>query len=137
MTNSSNGEGTFKPLIDSVMGPTSFPFDWEGYTPYNLLPPLPKLKQHKKVTLTSAQLNRLVGKYQLSPGTVLSVTVENRQLFIQEDDEPKQPYLAESPQDFYSTTSPDECSFNPAGPAPARILVLHLEGKDAELKRIQ
>jgi len=29
MTNSSNGEGIFKPLIDSVMGPTSFPFGWE------------------------------------------------------------------------------------------------------------
>jgi hypothetical protein len=28
MTNSSNGEGLFKALIDSVMGPTSFPFDW-------------------------------------------------------------------------------------------------------------
>ncbi len=37
MTNSSNGEGIFKPLIDSVLGATSFPFDWEGYTPYNLL----------------------------------------------------------------------------------------------------
>lgn len=30
MTNSSNGEGIFKPLIDSVLGPTSFPFDWES-----------------------------------------------------------------------------------------------------------
>jgi len=42
MTNSSNGEGIFKPLIDSLLGATSFPFEWEGYTPYNLLLPLPK-----------------------------------------------------------------------------------------------
>ena len=47
LTNSSNGEGIFKPLIDALLGPTAFPFDWENYTPYNLLPPLPKLKQHK------------------------------------------------------------------------------------------
>ncbi|HZE08730.1 MAG TPA: serine hydrolase domain-containing protein, partial [Gemmatimonadaceae bacterium] len=33
MTNSSNGEAIFKPLIDSLLGPTAFPFQWEGYTP--------------------------------------------------------------------------------------------------------
>jgi CubicO group peptidase (beta-lactamase class C family) len=137
MTNSSNGEGIFKPLIDSVLGATSFPFDWEGYTPYNLLPPLPKLKEHKKVSLTMAQLNRLVGRYALPPDVVLSVTVENGRLFIQENDEPKQEYLAESPQDFYSTTSSDECTFKPAEGGAAQVLVLHLEGKDVELKRLE
>jgi CubicO group peptidase (beta-lactamase class C family) len=28
MTNSSNGDGIFKPLFDSILGRTSFPFDW-------------------------------------------------------------------------------------------------------------
>ena len=37
LTNSSNGEGIFKPLIDAVIGPTSFPFEWENYTPWNKL----------------------------------------------------------------------------------------------------
>jgi len=110
MTNSSNGEGIFKPLIDSLLGSTSFPFDWEIYTPYNLLPPLPKLKEHKKVSLTPAQLNRLVGRYALSPDVVLSVTVENGRLFVQENDEPKQEYLAESPQDFYSGVRHRSCT---------------------------
>ncbi len=44
MTNSANGEGIFKPLVETLLGETSFPFDWEGYTPYDKLPPLPKLK---------------------------------------------------------------------------------------------
>jgi len=39
LTNSSNGEGIFKPLIDALLGQTGFPFDWEGYTPYDQLPP--------------------------------------------------------------------------------------------------
>ena len=43
LTNSSNGEGIFKPLIEALLGQTGFPFDWEGYTPYDKLPPLPKL----------------------------------------------------------------------------------------------
>jgi len=137
MTNSSNGEGIFKPVIDAVLGATSFPFDWESYTPYNLLPPLPKLKEHKQVTLTLAQLNRLVGRYALPPDVVLSVTVENGRLFVQENDEPKQELLPESPQDFYSANSSDECSFKPPDGGPAQILVLHLGGKDVELKRVQ
>ena len=136
MTNSSNGEGIFKPLMDAILGPTLFPFDWENYTPYNLLPPLPKLKEHKKVTLTRAQLNRVVGRYALPPDVVLSVTVENGRLFVQENDEPKQELLAESPNDFYSASSSDECTFKPADESPVQVMVLHLEGKDVELKRL-
>jgi len=136
LTNSSNGEGIFKPLIDSVLGPTSFPFDWEGYTPYDLLPPLPKLKEHKTVSLPTEGLQRLVGRYALSADVVLSVTVDNGHLFIQENDEPKQEYHAESPQDFYSANSDDECTFKLDGKGPAQALVLHVDGKDVELKRL-
>lgn len=138
MTNSSNGEGIFKPLLDSVLGATSFPFDWEGYTPYNLLPPLPKLKEHKRVSLAPAQLDRLVGRYALSPDVILTVTVEDARLYVQENDEPKQELLPESSSDFYSATSTDECSFKPADGGPVQVLVLHLDGgRDLELKRLQ
>lgn len=137
MTNSSNGEGIFKPVIDAILGPTSFPFDWEGYTPYNLLPPLPKLKEHKSVALPPEDLERVVGRYALSADVVLSVTVEDGRLFVQENDEPKQEYRAESKQDFYSTSSSDECSFRLADNGPASALILHLDGgKDLELKRV-
>lgn len=39
MTNSSNGEGIFNPLLDSLLGATFFPFEWERYTPYTELAP--------------------------------------------------------------------------------------------------
>ena len=136
LTNSSNGEGIFKPLIESVLGKTAFPFDWEGYAPYNLLPPLPKLKEHKKASLTADQLNRLAGKYALSADLAMTVTVENGHVYLQENSEPRQELLPESAQDFYSANSSDECSFKPAGGGPAQVLVLHLEGKDLELKRV-
>ena len=136
MTNSSNGEGIFKPLIDAVLGPTAFPFDWEGYTPYNLLPPLPKLKEHKPVMLTAGQLLRVTGKYGLLPDAVLTVTVEDGRVYVRENEEPKQELVAESAQDFYSTTSSDEYTFKPAE-GTAQTMVLHLEGgKDVELKRL-
>jgi hypothetical protein len=121
LTNSSNGEGIFKPLIDQLLGPTGFPFDWDGYTSWDKLPPLPKLKEHTRAQLTPAQLERLTGRYALKEGIVLTVTVEDGHLFIRENDEEKQEYLPESSQDFYSATSSDECTFQPAeGPAQVR-----------------
>ncbi len=136
MTNSSNGEGIFKPLVEALLGQTAFPFDWDGYTPYDKLPPLPKLKEHKKVTLTAEQLSRLAGRYALSKDIVLTVTVENGKLFIAEGDEPKQEYLAESESDFYSASSSDECTFKPAT-GPSQVLVLHLDdGRNPELKKL-
>jgi CubicO group peptidase (beta-lactamase class C family) len=136
MTNSSNGEGIFKPLLESLLGETAFPFDWDGYTPYDKLPPLPRLKEHKRVTLAADQLQRLAGKYALTADIVLTVAVDNGRLFIRENDEPQQEYFAESPNDFYSAASTDECSFKP-GTGPAQILVLHLDnGNNPEFKRV-
>jgi CubicO group peptidase (beta-lactamase class C family) len=136
MTNSSNGEGIFRPLVEALLGETGFPFDWDGYTPYDKLPPRPKLKEHKRVTLTAEQLNRLAGKYALTADIVLTITVENGHLFIRENDEEKQEYLAESPNDFYSASSTDECSFKPEI-GLAQVLVLHLDnGENPELKRV-
>jgi len=136
MTNSSNGEGIFKPLVEALLGESGFPFEWEGYTPYDKLPPLPRLKEHKRVTLTSEQLNRLAGNYALNADVVLTVTVENGHLFIRENNEEKQEYFAESPTGFYSATSSDECSFKPET-GPAQVLVLHLDnGQNPEFKRI-
>ena len=137
MTNSSNGEGMFKPLIDSLVGPTGFPFDWENYTPYNLLPPLPKLKEHKQVAVSTDRLKMLTGRYALSPEVMLTVTLENGHLYLQENDEPRQELLPESPLDFYSANSSDECTFKLSNNDVAQSLVLHLEGKDLELKRVQ
>jgi CubicO group peptidase (beta-lactamase class C family) len=135
LTNSSNGEGIFKPLIDALFGATAFPFEWENYTPYDQLPPLPKLKEHRSVALTPQQLQRLAGKYKYPPDIVLTVTTENGHLFIQENDEPKQEFLAESPQNFYSANSSDEYTFEPAT-GPAQTLSLHLADKDLKLNRV-
>jgi CubicO group peptidase (beta-lactamase class C family) len=136
LTNSSNGEGIFKPLIDQIVGPTGFPFDWEGYTSWDKLPALPKLKEHKRALLTQAQLERLTGRYALKEGIVLTVTLEEGRLFIRENDEEKQEYLPESSQNFYSATSSDECTFQPAE-GSAQVLEIHLDdGRNIEFKRI-
>ena len=136
MTNSSNGEGIFQPLVEALLGETGSPFDWDGYTPFDKLPPIPKLKDHKRVTLTGNQLSRLAGRDALTADIALTVTVENGRLFIRENGEEEQEYLAESPNDFYSASSTDECSFRPEI-GLAQVIVLHLDnGENPELKRV-
>lgn len=51
MTNSSNGQGIFKELLETLLKNTYTPIEWEGYTPYDKLPPREPLKQHKKVAV--------------------------------------------------------------------------------------
>jgi hypothetical protein len=97
---------------------------------------LPKLKEHKRVSLTQEQLDRLAGRYALSPDVILTVSVEDAHLYVRENDEPRQELIPESPQDFYSANSSDECTFKPAEGGPAQVLVMHLNGKDVELKRL-
>ena len=46
MTNSSNGEGIYKALLETLLHNTWTPIEWEGFTPYDQLPPRPPLKQH-------------------------------------------------------------------------------------------
>lgn len=44
MTNSSNGESIYKDLLETLLKNTFTPIEWEGFTPYNQLPPRPPLK---------------------------------------------------------------------------------------------
>jgi CubicO group peptidase (beta-lactamase class C family) len=41
MTNSSNGEGIYKELLETLLKNAFTPIEWEGFTPYAELPPLP------------------------------------------------------------------------------------------------
>ena len=67
MTNSSNGEAIYKDLLRTLLHNTYTPIEWEGFTPYNLLPPRPALKQHKEVSLDPKVLDKYVGRYRFSP----------------------------------------------------------------------
>ena len=87
--------------------------------------------------VSSDQLNRVTSRYALGTLAVLNVTLSGNHLSIQENDETPQDYLPDSPQDFYSTTSTDECTFTSPPAGPAQALILHLDGKDVELKRMQ
>ncbi|HEY6305363.1 MAG TPA: serine hydrolase domain-containing protein, partial [Candidatus Angelobacter sp.] len=61
MTNSANGEGIYKILLEKLLKNTFTPIEWEGFTPYDQLPPRAPLKQHTEVTLDAPTLDKYVG----------------------------------------------------------------------------
>ncbi len=139
MTNSANGEGIFVPMLETLLQDTYTP-QWEGYTPYNKLPPRPPLKRHKQVAVDSAILRRYVGRYLVSPvlapNIIWTVRWEGDHLTVQENDEPKQDLLPESATQFY-TIADDVYTFETDAPGRVMRMVLHADGKDIPAQPIE
>ncbi len=137
MTNSSNGEGIYKELLETLLKNTYTPIAWEQFTPYNQLPPRPPLKQHREVSVDPKLLDKLVGRYQFNPDTMLTITREGSRLFVQENDEPKQELGAESETRFFSKVADDEYTFEFDSAGQVTGMVLHTDGKSLSIKRVE
>jgi CubicO group peptidase (beta-lactamase class C family) len=136
MTNSSNGEGIYRELLERVFHNPYTPIEWEGFTPYNQLPPRPSLKQHRQVTVDPKILDRYAGSYGEPPTLILTIRREGDHLSIQENDEPRQELFAESDRDFFSSVSSDELTFAVDSAGHVTGMTLHVDGRDIPLKRI-
>jgi CubicO group peptidase (beta-lactamase class C family) len=136
MTNSSNGEGIYKELLETLLGDSYTPVEWEGFTPYNQLPPRPPLKQHHQVAVDLKLLDRYAGRYGQAPNLIETVRREGDHLSLQENDEPKVEIFPESPSEFFSKTSDDELTFETDGQGRVTTMVLHVDGRNIPVKRI-
>jgi CubicO group peptidase (beta-lactamase class C family) len=131
LTNSANGEGIFKELLETSLRNTFTPIEWEGFTPYNLLPPRPPLPQHHVVAVDTARLDSYVGRYRFSPDVMVTVRRQGDHLSVQENDETVQEIFPESQRDFFSMVADDVWTFE-SGRA-----VLHTGGKDFTGTRVE
>jgi len=136
MTNSGNGEGIYKDLLGSLLGNTFTPIEWEGFTPYNQLPPRAPLPQHTAVHVGPEVLERYVGRYGEPPNLILTVRREGDHLSVQENDEPKEEVFPESERDFFSKVSDDVLTFETDPQGHVIRMVLHTGGRDIPIKRI-
>jgi CubicO group peptidase (beta-lactamase class C family) len=140
MANSGNGEGIFKKLLEVLLKNTYTPIEWEGYTPYDKLPPRPPLKQHKQVAVDPTVLQRYVGRYRIPPdimpNIILTVRWEGDHLSVQENDEPKQDLLPESAVQFF-TVADDIYTFETDAQGRVIRMILHADGKDIPIERIE
>jgi CubicO group peptidase (beta-lactamase class C family) len=136
MTNSSNGEGIYKELIETLLKNTFTPIEWEGFTPYDKLPPREPLKEHKTVTLDSKVLDRYVGRYGDPPDLILTIRREGDHLSVQENNEAKQELFAESEKDFFSKVADGVFTFEVDSQGHVTKMTLHTGGRDIPIKRI-
>ncbi|HET8823927.1 MAG TPA: serine hydrolase [Terriglobales bacterium] len=137
MTNSSNGESIFKELLETLLKDTSTPIEWEGYTPYNLLPPRPALPKHTAVHVDPTVLDKYVGKYKVSGSALILLVIrrEGDHLTVQENDEPKQDLMPESETQFFSTVADDVYRFESNDRAEVTTMILHTDGQDVRIPR--
>jgi CubicO group peptidase (beta-lactamase class C family) len=136
MTNSGNGEGIYKPLLEALLRDTFTPIEWEGFTPYNELPPRPALKQHTQVPLDPGIFQKYLGRYGNPPNLILVVRREGDHLSVQENEEPKEEVFPESEKDFFSKVADDVFTFEMDNQGHVTKMVLHTGGEDIPLNRI-
>lgn len=136
MTNSGNGEGIYKALLETLLKNTFTPIAWEGFTPYEQLPPRPPLKQHTQIFVDPKVFQKYLGRYGNPPNLVLVVRQEGDHLSVQENEEPKEELFPESEKDFFSKSADDVFTFEMDSQGRVTRMVLHTGGEDIPLKRI-
>jgi hypothetical protein len=136
MTNSANGEGIYKELLESILGNTFTPIEWEGFTPYNELPPRPPLKELKVITVEAKRLEKYAGRYSERPDLILTIRREGDHLSVQKNDEPKLDLFPESGTEFFSKTSDYVFTFYVDSKGRATKVIVHTHGLELPVKRI-
>lgn len=137
MTNSGNGEGIYKEILKRVQGNRFTPIVWEGFTPYNQLPPRAPLPQHTQVHVDPTVLEKYVGRYGDPPNLILTVRRDGDHLSVQENDEPKQDVFPESEKEFFSKVSDDVLKFDINSQGHVTTMVIHTGGRDIPIKRLE
>ena len=137
MTNSSNGEGIFKELLETLLKNSFTPIGWEGFTPYNQLPPRAPLEKYKEIAVNPTSLERYVGRYGIPPNLILTIRREGNHLSVQENDEPKQELFPETETKFFSKVTDDIYTFEIDSQGRTTTMILHTNGKDTPIERIQ
>jgi CubicO group peptidase (beta-lactamase class C family) len=136
MTNSSNGEGIYKGLLEGLLKDTFTPIEWEGFTPYNELPPRPPLAAHNQISLDPKLLDRVAGRYELSASLGLVVARKQDHLAVQENDEAPMEVFPEGELRFFSKANDDVLTFDLDAAGRVTQLVIHTGGQSIPVKRV-
>lgn len=92
---------------------------------------LPGALPSKEIALPAEALQAFVGRYELTPEFILTVTREGTQLSVQATGQPKFPVYAQGPKDFFYKVVDAQLTFTAEG------LILHQNGRDLPAKRLK
>jgi CubicO group peptidase (beta-lactamase class C family) len=137
MTNSSNGEGIFQELLETVFKNPYTPVEWEGFVRYQESMPRAVAPTPPIVVVAPAIRQQYVGRYGDPASAVLVVRLSGDHLSIQENDEPSQELFATSDTTFFSTVADDVFTFDLDPQGRVTRVVLRTGGQDISLKRLE
>ncbi len=101
-----------------------------------ITPPPPPAPRRVAVQLTTAQLQRYVGRYQLAPGAVLTVTLRADALYGQLTGQGAFRLFAESDGHFFLKVVPATLDFQRDAQGRVTTAVLHQNGRDMPAPRL-
>jgi CubicO group peptidase (beta-lactamase class C family) len=93
--------------------------------------------EHKEVTVNPKLSNGYIGRYQVAPDFVLTITQEDDHLFAQATGQPKFQIFPESDRDYFLKVVDAQITFVTDGHDKASELILHQGGRDQHAKRIE
>jgi len=99
-----------------------------------VMPPPPK--EHKEIAVDAKLFDGYVGKYELSPDFILTVTHEGNRLFAQATSQPKVELFAEGPKDYFLKVIDAQITFVTDAQGRAIEAILHQGGNDSHAKRV-
>jgi CubicO group peptidase (beta-lactamase class C family) len=94
-------------------------------------------KEHKEVKADAKLFDGYVGRYQLTPAFVITVTREQDHLFLQATGQPKFEVFAEGDRDYFLKVVDAQITFVTDDQGRATELILHQNGRDQHAKRTE
>lgn len=91
----------------------------------------------KEIAVAPEVLDRYVGRYELAPNFVVTITREGNQLFAQATGQPRFPVFPESEREFFFKVVDAQLAFNGDAAGRATAVVLHQGGRDIPGKRLE
>ena len=94
-------------------------------------------KERKEIAVDSKLFDGYVGRYQLAPNFILTVTREGDHLFTQATGQPKVEIFPESERDYFLKVVDSQVTFETDRKGRATALILHQNGLNQHAKRIE
>jgi hypothetical protein len=96
----------------------------------------PAAKERKEVAIDPKLLDRYIGRYELAPGFILTITREGNQLQAQATNQPAFEIFPEGERKFFLKAVDAQLTFETEGEGKATRVILHQNGRDLPGKRI-
>src|SRR2546429_3250752 len=97
------------------------------------VPLLTPPKEHKQVAVDSKLFDGYIGRYQLAPDFIITITRDGERLFEQASDQPKFEIFPEGERDYFLKVVDAQITFVTDSKGRATELILHQGGVAGEL----